>query len=57
MHRPLAALIDLTALWAAVLATIVLFAGIRAVSGLLLIPYFLWLSFAWAINLGIVLLN
>ena len=40
-------------LWAAILATIVLFWRAKALAGLLLVPYLLWVSFAAALNFAL----
>ena len=37
-------------LWAAILATTVLFWRVKPLAGLLLVPYLLWVSFAAALN-------
>lgn len=57
LHRPGWALADLLALDLAVLATLVAFARVRRVAGLLLFPYALWLALATSLNLAIRLLN
>ncbi len=56
-QKLLAAFLVLMALWAAIYLTIRAFAKIKALSGDLLIPYLLWVSFAGYLNLGIYLLN
>ncbi len=40
-------------LWAAILATIVLFWRAKPLAGLLLVPYLLWVSFASALNFAL----
>lgn len=50
------ALLDLTVLWLLVLILIYRAKDIKKVA-LLLLPYFLWLSFAWFLNLNIFFLN
>jgi tryptophan-rich sensory protein len=57
MHSPLYAFIDIMMLWASILATIIYFHRISAAAAYLLIPYILWVSFASALNLFIVILN
>jgi tryptophan-rich sensory protein len=57
LHRPLWALYDLLALWAALLVTVVLFFRIRPLAGWLMIPYLLWATFAAYLNIMIVRLN
>ena len=53
----LSALILLTLLWLLIFLTIRAFSAIDEKAGDLLIPYILWVSFAWYLNLGIFLLN
>ena len=53
----LAALILLTLLWVLILLTIRAFSEAEEAAGDLLIPYILWVTFAWYLNLGIFLLN
>lgn len=57
MRQPLAALVDIALLWAAILATILTFRKVSSVSAYLLIPYLIWVSFASILNFAIVLLN
>ena len=57
LHCPGWAMIDLAALWVAVLATMLTFWSIRPLAGLLLTPYLLWCSFAAALNFAIWRLN
>jgi tryptophan-rich sensory protein len=57
LHRPGVAFIDLMALWIAVLCTVLLFYGIRPLAGILLVPYFAWITFAARLNLAIWRLN
>jgi translocator protein len=51
------ALVEIVALLAAVLATIVLFRSRRRAAALLLVPYAVWVAYATALNAGIVVLN
>jgi benzodiazapine receptor len=51
------ALAEIVVLWAAIIATIVLFARIDRLAAWLLVPYVAWVSFAGALNLAIWLLN
>ena len=53
----LAALILLTLLWVLIFLTIRAFSEAEEPAGDLLIPYILWVTFAWYLNLGIFLLN
>jgi tryptophan-rich sensory protein len=54
---PLLALVIILLLWASILSMIIKFYAIRKFSGLLQIPYLLWVSFATVLNISIVLLN
>lgn len=56
-QSPPAAFIEIMILWAAILATIVLFWRVSVVTGALLIPYLLWVSFAGVLNFFIWRLN
>ena len=47
------AALEIVALWAAILATTLAFARVRLVSGLLLLPYLAWTTFAAALNIEI----
>ena len=53
----LAALLLLTLLWVLIFLTIRAFTEAEELAGDLLIPYLLWVTFAWYLNLGIFLLN
>lgn len=57
MKNPTLALVDIAALWIAIFLTIKAFFKISKPSAYLLIPYFLWVSFASILNLSIVLPN
>lgn len=57
MKNPLAAFIDIILLWISILATIIIFYGISPTASYLLIPYFLWVSFAALLNYKIYALN
>ena len=52
-HRTGLALVEILVLWAAILATIVLFQPVSAGAALLLFPYLVWVSFASALNFSI----
>lgn len=56
-HLKLAAFIDIVLLWASIIITIILFSRISYYSAILLVPYFLWVSFASYLNLFLWLLN
>ncbi|ABC93810.1 tryptophan rich sensory protein (plasmid) [Rhizobium etli CFN 42] len=53
LHRPGLAAVEIMLLWAAILATILLFYPANAAAALLLVPYLMWVSFAAALNLSI----
>jgi tryptophan-rich sensory protein len=57
LKSPLAGLIEITILAAAILLTIHKFLGVSRTAGILLIPYFIWVSFASGLNLTIWFLN
>ena len=57
LQRPGLALIDIALLWLLLTLTLVLFYTTRRASGLLLLPYWLWVSFAAALNAEIWRLN
>jgi len=51
------AFVEIVVLWAAIVATIVLFARIDRLAAWLHVPYLAWVSFAGALNLAIWVLN
>lgn len=53
LHRPGLAAVEIMVLWAAILATTVMFHPVNAAAALLLVPYLAWVSFAAALNLSI----
>jgi translocator protein len=57
MRSPGAALIEIVLLWAAILATVILFWQISPFSGALLVPYLAWVTYAGYLNAGIWRLN
>lgn len=57
LHSPLLALFDIIALWLMIVLTIIKFRPISKPAAYLLIPYFLWVSFASVLNFSILLLN
>jgi tryptophan-rich sensory protein len=57
LRSPLAGLIEIAALWVAILLTILYFFRISNTAGILLIPYILWVSFAAVLNFSIWKLN
>lgn len=56
-HAIAGALGEISILWLAILATIVLFWEVRPLAGELMLPYLAWVSFASVLNLGILRLN
>lgn len=50
MQLPFYAFIEILVLWLAILLTIIYFSRISILSGVLLIPYILWVSFASILN-------
>jgi benzodiazapine receptor len=57
LHEPLYALFEILVLWAAILVNIILFWRINPISGALLLPYLLWVSFASVLNYTLWRLN
>ena len=57
LRSPLAGLVDIVPLWAAILGALVSFWTISPLAGALLVPYWLWVSFATVLNLEIWRLN
>jgi benzodiazapine receptor len=57
LHSLGAAFVDVVLLWAAIVATTVVFWRRSAAAGLLLLPYLAWVSFAAVLNLAIWRLN
>lgn len=57
LKSPLAGLLDIVPLWAAILATLISFWKISPAAGALLLPYWLWVSFATALNFAIWKMN
>jgi len=57
MRSPIAGLLDIVVLWMAIGLTTVLFFRISRLAGSLMIPYWLWVSFATALNFAIWRLN
>lgn len=57
LNNPTLALIDIIALDVFVLLNIIEFYKVSKFSGLLLVPYLLWLIFATYLNAGILILN
>lgn len=57
LHRMDLALLDMAALWIAIVANIVLFYAIQPLAGYLLIPYLIWVTYAAALNFKIWQMN
>jgi len=57
LRSPAAGLVDIVALWIAITATVEAFRRVSAVAATLLVPYWLWVSFATALNAAIWHLN
>jgi benzodiazapine receptor len=57
LHLTDVALIDIAALWIAILATMIAFFRTDRIAGLLMLPYLAWVSFASALNYEIWRLN
>ena len=57
LQNPWAGLLDIVPLWAAILATLVCLWRISPLAGALLAPYWLWVSFAAALNFMIWKMN
>ncbi|MDK4735375.1 TspO/MBR family protein [Rhizobium sp. CNPSo 3490] len=53
LHRTGLAAVEIMLLWAAILATIILFYPANSAAALLLVPYLTWVSFAAALNVSI----
>lgn len=57
MKNPALALVDIMALWIAIILTIKAFSKLNKLAAYLLYPYLAWVSFAILLNLSIILLN
>ena len=57
LRSPVAALAEILVLWAAILATLLLFQGISRVAGWLLASYLAWVTFAALLNFEVWRLN
>jgi benzodiazapine receptor len=57
LRSPLAGLMDIVALWLAIIANIVLFFRVSTPAGVLLLPYIGWVTFAAVLNAAIFRLN
>ena len=57
LHSPLAALVNIAALWIAIFLTMIHFKKLSKPAFYLLVPYLVWVSFASLLNLAVYLLN
>lgn len=57
LRNPKAALVEILALWVAILGTVLAFATISFVAGLLLVPYLVWVVIAGTLNFRIWRMN
>jgi translocator protein len=57
LRSPLAGLIEMVFLWSAIVLTIYYFFKLSPWAGILLLPYLVWVSFAFILNLGLWILN
>jgi translocator protein len=57
LHSPAMALVDIVALWVAILLTLLAFWKVDRRAGWLLVPYLAWVSFAGVLNASIWWLN
>lgn len=57
LHSPVLALIDIFALLTFIFLCIIYFYKVNRAASMLMIPYFLWVLFATALNISIVVLN
>ncbi len=57
LRRPWLAFADIVLLWCAIVATMISFARVSPLAGLLLVPYLLWTSFAGVLNVSIAKMN
>lgn len=56
-HSPGWAFAEIIALWVAIAATTLKFAGVSSVAALLLVPYLIWVSYAAALNFAVWRMN
>jgi benzodiazapine receptor len=57
LRSPLTGFIDIVLLWVFIVINIVLFYRISKIASSLLMPYFLWVSFASVLNFSVFILN
>ena len=51
------ALVDITILWGLIVATLIRFWAVSRAAGALLVPYMVWVGFAWGLNFALWRLN
>jgi len=57
LHSPMAAFVDIVVLWLLIITVVVLFWKVSPLAGVLLLPYFGWVSFAAVLNFTLWQLN
>lgn len=57
LHSIVAGLVDIVLLWIAIIFTMMAFFKLSTTAGVLIVPYFLWVSYALILNLSLWLLN
>ena len=57
LRSPLTGFIEIVLLWCAIAATLAAFYRLRPLAAVLLVPYWLWVTFAAALNFAIWRLN
>jgi len=57
LRSPMLGLVEIIAMWVAILTTMVFFSKVSRAAALLLVPYLLWVSFASYLNYLIMMLN
>jgi translocator protein len=57
LHSPFLGLVGIALLWVAIILTIIAFFRVSAGAAILLVPYFVWVSFAAILNYAVFVLN
>jgi tryptophan-rich sensory protein len=57
LRSPLLGLVEIIILWTIILLTILYFFKVSKIAGILLLPYFVWVSFATVLNFSLWRLN
>lgn len=57
LKNPFLAFIEIIILWFTILINIIVFSKVTKISGIMLIPYLLWVSFASVLNYAVFILN